>query len=240
MKSVVLKQVMKKEMIAAVFLLTAAVFLCGYDFMKFVIGGGQEADAFQIIVYALKKEGAVWTLPVASALLASQGVWEELDTGYVLFSVSRLGRNRYMTAYTAAPVLSGAVCAAVSAILSLTVVTVLLHVVPGEKTAAAGTADQAALFCILLVRCILSAVIWTLVSGAAALLIRNAYAALVCPFVLCYVLSVFRKRYYPGAMWADPVGWIGGAGAEFAVLLSAAVLVCLLYVVLLKRRVRYV
>lgn len=228
-----------RTVLAALLLVCTGLF-AGREFLLFVMAGGQQAGAAELMTYACTQDLFVWALPVAAAIVCKAGVWEELESGCVLFSLPRTGRRMYIWRQTAIPMIAAfAVCFLAFIVLGAVYAVCLCF---GEAARPVWPADRMQWMALarLLIRIVLVSALWAQVSGLAVLAVKSVYAALAVPFVFCYVMVIFGRRYYPSWTALSPVGWMRGGTADVAGLLIFLAMAVAGYVILLKWRIAHV
>ncbi len=228
----------------------AAVGICVVALM----GGAQElkqafsgmlpdgmGEAWLLTGYAaLCSDPLVMAIPILCTLPYAAMFVEEFQSRFLVAYLPRTGCRAYLGAKTGATLLAGGGAVLCGCLIACAVFLMLLPPT-GARQELYAIPLQAILERVVLLS--LGGCLWSLAGGAFAAAAANKYMAYACPFILFYVMSAFRQRYYSGAALLDPWEWMKpnlSTTPFFAALIvsvAACALMGIAYAALMKRRI---
>lgn len=182
---------------------------------------GSQMEISYLFERALTGRGNALSLPLLAALPCSAAAWREISGGAARNTLFRCGMRAYLASRATTLVL----CSVASQIVGMGIFSAILSVITGG----------AALPVNLLVARLLSAAVFALIGSIGAFLSRDATSAYIMPVVMCFALSMIRKRFMVGAIFIDPFCWLQG-GKNMLVFLGFLLISLLLIDVLLLYR----
>lgn len=233
----IVKKLFHHRMILSLSLLAAVSVWNGRDFLQFVTSKEQNAGIADLIIYSIQKEEFVWLLPLTISILCGGDTWAEIESRFLLFSVSRIGTRRYLLYQVFIPIFVAAVYMCLFPVfLGVTFTAILFDAGTFTGIFVLTPVSNSVL---LFLRLLLISMLWAIASELFALAMKSTYAALVCPFVLCYVMVIFQRRYYPGFTCISPMDWIIGGVGGFTGLILLLFFFMIGYLWLLKWRTNH-
>ena len=186
----------------------------GTDAFLLLRGGG--VDPMDLLRKALSGAGSVISLPLLASLPCAASAWQELNAGAARLAVFRCGRFSYISGKLIAVLTMAALAQVIGLMIFLGI---LLMICPVADTPFPGLA--------LLAR-LLTAMFFSAVGGAGALIAKDAVSAYAIPIALCFALSMISSRFFISVRLANPLNWLKGdpqaIGLLILLIISASVL----------------
>lgn len=216
------------------------------EHLRYLLEGGFSAEGpgwYVAFLYCTTSTNGLLFVPLMSPFAAGADTEMEAESRFLLFSVLRTGKKRYLFGKVMALAVSGGLMAVISMGLFL-----ILGIVGFSRVVFlnyGGVTIGQVMFqtALHLVRGFLNGAFWALLGGTSAIVTRNRYMAYTVSFVLYYVLMVFQERYYRKLgflnprYWAVPVYYSNSVCIGILVLLS--LFIATLFVMVTKRRIEH-
>lgn len=232
------KKINSRYTMLCLVLLICLAFWASIGFLKLILSNEQKAGGVDLVVYTFQSNEYIYLLPLVMSILCHGDTWSEIQNRFFLFSVSRIGKRRYILHQMMIPLITGGVCFFLSQFLFAGFIVSILMV----ENRFNGLLQLLTFYeCIsFFLRIVVYLCFCIFLSGAFSLLMKSIYASLVGPFVLCYVMIVFQQRYYPNMTWLSPERWISGGIVNSVGLIFATLFAFSGYIFLLRWRIKNV
>ena len=179
-------------------------------------------DPIELFSKALLGNGSVISLPLLASLPCAASAWQELNAGAARLAVFRCGRVSYITGKLIAVLFMAALAQVIGLMFFLGM---LLMICPSVH----------APFPILaLLARLLTAMFFSAVGGAGALVAKDAVSAYVIPIALCFALSMISSRFLISVRLANPLNWLKGDPQAIGLLILLIVSASVIYVTSLR------
>jgi len=221
-----------------------AAFIGGFSHINSLLySGGTESFGelyLQAMYVAIHSDTLLLVMPVLCALPFAASFAEDFQSRFLRAYLPRAGTRTYLASKTAATALSGGL----SLFVGMTIVLLIcIAIFPSYGFAEEGVKIYTwGTFFLTSFLVTLGALLWSLVGGMAAAVLRNRYMAYAVPFIIFYVLSSFQPRFYRTAYAFNPQEWIKPAHLEFPIALACSFIAlagaCIAYYFVMKRRLR--
>lgn len=211
----------------------------------FLDGDGYEQGIMILCQESLRSDLFLMGIPIVSSLAFGAAFSDELRSRFVLASLPRSGRKKYLFSKILVTGLTGGFMVLLSALLIPTPVCVYVYYgrIPILTILDMVWKIKGALLFPLTMSA-LDGVLWSLVGGLCAALMKNKYMAYITPFILYYILSEFQIRYYAKALVLNPKEWIKAAYLPVSLCvtltLGMVIILSISYGFVMKRRLENV
>jgi len=197
-----------------------------------------------MILSELKRDGMyLMSIPIACAIIYATAFYDELSYRFIIFSLSRCSRKRYICSKVSTIIITSGV-----SVLVAWLVMIISCVFALEQRNMSITIDynniikSMGFLTLLIIQSCLSGVMWALVGASASIIMNSKYMAYIVPFMSFYILDVFQKRYYTNRYYLNPSEWMSAAhiGITNCILLLSVVCVFFIFTLtlMMKRKIR--
>ena len=159
-----------------------------------------------LLLTGLDSELLVACVPICATLAYGTAFVEELDSGYVRFSLSRCSSAAYAHAKALVPMLGGAASLALGVCGTWAALALIYG--PFESAGETGVGYPLGTLLSRLLLLALNGGLWSGVGTLFADLTRSKYTAYAAPFIFYYVLVMLQERYVTDWIWLSPRAWV--------------------------------
>lgn len=205
------------------------------------LANGQHA---KWLMDALTSDWTTLTLPILCALPFTTAFVDDIKSGFIKQYLPRSGTAAYIRGKLVACALSGGLVLPVGILIAYTLFA--LAFTPMELALGPGKTAPP-FFAQVLTKAVLlsfSGAFWSLAGFTFAAATMNQYMAYASPFIFYYILIILKERYfhdlyvlYPKE-WLNPSNvWVMGGFGVVLLLTALSCTICLVFVILAKRRI---
>lgn len=197
----------------------------------------------QFVLSALQSDWVIMALPILSAMPYTTAFVEDVRSGFLKQYLPRSGKKAYIRGKLFACGLSGGLVLFAGALLAYTLA--VLVFTPMELALGPDEVGQPYFiqFLIKAAMLFIYGAFWSLAGFTFAALTMNTYMAYASPFILYYLLVILKERYFVNLYvlypkeWLYPSDkWVLGCFGVILLLSELMILLCLVFIVIVGRR----
>lgn len=213
-----IKAEIQRVMSAKTFWISLALFVSIYllssieDLTEIIKNGAEFAYHSQFYLQKIQSQEIRLTLPFLCVLPSATLFLDDVNSGYIKFYVSRIGKQNYIKGKLAACFLSGGCILLLGGIFSWGG-TVLL-ITPVEKILAPNVMRPYYLYDLLqsFFLLFLNGALWALCGMVLSALTESKHMAYASSFVVCFLLVILHERYFRNIFSIYPYEWLVPTG----------------------------
>ncbi|HAX51505.1 hypothetical protein [Muricomes intestini] len=236
------RSIQSKEFILAVLIMTIVGYIALTESLAFLEAHSiRGQDISMLTLYSVFKSNEMFlmSIPIACALIYGTASYDELNYRFIIFSLPRSSRSKYIQAKMSALIVSSFSAVLLTWLLMIGCGLVIcfnknMPVYFGDGN---GMESGIQIFSWIVQDC-LGGVLWALTSAVASIVMNSKYMAYITPFLLYYILDTFQKRYYIAYYYFNPAEWMSSNHMNLGICMIFLIVFCVVLAGILEWMMR--